>query len=171
MTTYSKKSLRPTTSSRSSDERHHRKRRVTLTSPVRGDSLPTSPSSISLSSFEQVDDEDDEDDRVSQAATNAIRSKARRHTEPSPTHELAFAASSDRAASPVSSSEHDSISDEDLAPAGRDGRKRLRRATKPQTLSKLRKSLNFRPKKLQPRCQTIDYHSLSKNTSRYRKRC
>lgn len=154
LTTYSKKAPRTnnrsTLASLSSDDRQYRKRRVTLTSPIRGDSFPTSPSSISLSLSEQVDDEDDEDDEVLQAATSAKRSKVRGLPEPSPAHELAFGTSSDRGPSPVSSSEHDSISDGDLAPAGRGGKKRARRATKPQPLSKLRKSLNIRPKKLQP---------------------
>jgi hypothetical protein len=151
--TYSKKAPRinhrSTFASPTSDHRQHRKRRVTLTSPVRGDSPPSSLSSISLSLPDQVDQADDE---VSQFETDLARSKIQRRsslsTEPAQPHELAFATSPDRAASPVSSSEHDSISDEDLMSDGR-GKKRPWRATKPQSLSKLRKSLNVRPKKLQ----------------------
>ena len=153
LTTYSRKAPRinhrSALASPSSDDRQYRKRRVTLTSPVRGDSLPTSSSSISLSLSEQADDEDDEDDEVSQAATNVIRSQVQRHPEPSPAQELAFGISPDRGPSPVSSSEHDSISEEDLMPAGHDSKKRSRGAMKPQPLSKLRKSLKPRLKNVQ----------------------
>jgi hypothetical protein len=154
LATYSKKAPRTnhrsTFASPTSNDRQHRKRRVTLSSPVRGDSPPSSLSSISLSLPEQLDQEDDE---VSQSETNLTRSKIQRRlnvpTEPAQPHELAFATSPDRLASPVSSSEHDSISDEDMMPAGRGNKKHTQRATKPQSLSKLRKSLNVRPKKLQ----------------------
>lgn len=154
LATYSKKapriSYRSTFASPNSDDRQHRKVRVTLTSPVRGDSPPSSPSSASLSLPEQVDSGDGD---VSQVETSPTRSRTRRRSkpsvEPAPAHELAFATSPDRAASPVSSSEHDSISDGDVMFAGPGHNKRTRRVIKPQSLSKLRKSLNLRPKKLQ----------------------
>lgn len=146
LTTYSKKAQRinhrSTLASPSSHDRQYRKRRVTLTSPIRGDIPPTSPSSISVSLSGQ-------DDQLSQAETDVSLSEVQRRPEPCSAYELAFATSLDRAASPVSSSEHDSISDEDLMPADRGGTKRIRRAVKHQPLSKLRRSLNIRPKKLQ----------------------
>jgi hypothetical protein len=151
LATYSKKAPRINhRSTFASPTSNDRQRRNTLTSPVRGDSLPSSLSSIFLSLSEHVDQADDE---VSQSETNHTRAQIPRHsnlsTEPAQLHELAFATSPDRAASPVSSSEHDFISDEDLMSDGRGKKKRPWRATKPQSLSKLRKSLNVRPKKLQ----------------------
>jgi hypothetical protein len=144
LATYSKKARikhRSIVTSPNSDDRQQRKRLVTLTSPVHCNSLPTSPSSISFSLSGQVDYEDDE---ASQA-----ESEVQSRPELSPAHGLAFARSPDRPASPVSSSEHDSISDDELIPVGRGNKRRTRRAKKPQPLSKLRKSLNVRPKMLQ----------------------
>jgi hypothetical protein len=149
LATYSKKARinhRSIVASPNLDDRQRRRRLVTLTSPVRNDSLPTSPSSIAFSLSGQVDDEDGE---VSQAETSITRQNVQGCPEPSPAHELAFARSPDRPASPVSSSEHDSISDDELMPVGRGNKRRTRRTKKPQPLSKLRKSLNTRPKKLQ----------------------
>ncbi|KAH0290222.1 hypothetical protein M436DRAFT_50586 [Aureobasidium namibiae CBS 147.97] len=150
LTTYSKKAQRinhqSTLASPSSHDGQYRRRRVTLTSPIRADIPPTGPSSISVSLSGQ---DDHEDDQLSQAETDVPLSEVQRRPEPCPARELAFATSLDRAASPVSSSEHDSISDEDLMPTDRGGTKRIRRAVKPQPLSKLRRSLNIRPKKLQ----------------------
>jgi hypothetical protein len=63
--------------------------------------------------------------------------------------ELTLPVSPERIASPVSSSEHDSISDDDLTLTSRGGRKHTSRNLKSQPLSKLRKTLSTRPKKLQ----------------------
>lgn len=149
LVTYSKKARinhRSIVASPNSDNRQHPKRLVIFSSPLRNDSLPTSPSSIALSLSGQIDHEDEE---VLQAKTSITRQNVQGRPEPSPAHELAFARSPDRPASPVSSSEHDSISDEELMLVGRDNKRRTRRAKKPQPLSKLRKSLNTRPKKFQ----------------------
>lgn len=81
-----------------------------------------------------------------------MQSSKRRLSEPSAElsldHELKLAMSPDRTASPVSSSEHDSISDDDPIPIARGRQKREARNHKPQPLSKLRKSLSTRPKNL-----------------------
>ena len=146
LATYSKKARINHVASPNSDDRQHRKGLVTLTSPIRNDSLPTSPSPIALPLSGQVDHEDEE---VLQAETSITRQNDPGRPEPFPAHELAFARSPDRPASPVSSSEHDSISDEELMLVSRGNKRRTRRAKKPQPLSKLRKSLNTRPKKLQ----------------------
>jgi hypothetical protein len=154
LATYSKKAPRihhrSTFASPTSDDRQHRKRRVTLTSPVRGDSPPSNLSAASLSLSEDVDHRDDEESQPETSLTQpSTQRRSKPSAEPATAHVLTFATSPDRAASPVSSSEHDSISDEDLMSAGPGHKKRPRRVIKPQSLSKLRKSLNLRPKKLQ----------------------
>jgi hypothetical protein len=154
LATYSKKAPRihhrSTFASPTSDDRQHRKRQVTLTSPVRGVSPPSSPSVASLSPSEHVDHGDDEEPQVETSLTQpSTRKRSKPSAELATAHELAFAISPDRAASPVSSSEHDSISDEDLMSAVPDQKKRPRKVIKSQSLSKLRKTLNLRPQKLQ----------------------
>ncbi|CAD0108721.1 unnamed protein product [Aureobasidium uvarum] len=140
LATYSKQTPRTnhcsTLASPTSDDRQHRKGRVTLTSPVRAETPLTSPSSISLSPSFLSDHKDDQAQQVELP------------TEPPSAHELALVTPSDQIARPVSSSEHDSISDHELTPMERGRKKRTRRDAKPQPLSKLRKSLNVRPKKL-----------------------
>ncbi|CAD0088529.1 unnamed protein product [Aureobasidium mustum] len=137
LTTYSKKAKRihrSTFSSPTSDNRQSRRRRVTLTSPVHTEKPPASPGSISLSSSAQSDD-DHQDIERQQVETELTQSSIRRHSElpaePSLNREIVLPASPERIASPVSSSEHDYISDDDLMPAGRGSRKQTSRNLKP----------------------------------------
>ncbi|KAH0372220.1 hypothetical protein KCU65_g1250, partial [Aureobasidium melanogenum] len=153
LTTYSKKAqrtYRSTLPSPTSDDRQLRRRRVTLTSPIHSEHPPASLGSVSLSSSAQSDNEDIE---VQPVDTEIAQSNSQRRSnlpaEPLLNHELQLAASPERIASPVSSSEHDSISDDDLILADRDGQQHTSRILKRQPLSKLRKALNTRPKKLQ----------------------
>lgn len=155
LATYSKKAKRihrSTFSSPTSDHRQSRRRRFTLTSPVHAENPPASPGSISLSSSAQSDDDHQHIERQ-QVETELGQSSIQRHSElpaePSLNRELTLPASPERVASPVSSSEHDSISDDDLMPTGHGGQKHTSRSLKPEPLSKLRNSLNTRPKKLQ----------------------
>ncbi|KAG9580337.1 hypothetical protein KCU77_g10112, partial [Aureobasidium melanogenum] len=152
LTTYSKKAQRihqSTLASPTSDDRQFRRRRVTLTSPIHSNP-PTSLGSISLSSSTHSDDEDIEAQKVdTELLQSIIQRRSNLPAEPSLNHELTLAVSPERIASPVSSSEHDSISDDDLKLTSRGGRKHTSRKPKSQPLSKLRKTLSTRPKKLQ----------------------
>ncbi|KAG9550431.1 hypothetical protein KCU71_g14966, partial [Aureobasidium melanogenum] len=152
LTTYSKKAQRirhSTHPSPASDDQQIGRRRVTLTSPIHSNP-PASLGSISLSSSAHSDDEDIEAQKAdTELSQSTIQRRFDLPAEPSLNHELTLAVSPERIASPVSSSEHDSISDDDLIPAVRGGQKHTSRNFRPQPLSKLRKSLNTRPKKLQ----------------------
>ncbi|KAK6008020.1 hypothetical protein QM012_004834 [Aureobasidium pullulans] len=148
LTTYSKKAQRlqrSTLPSPTSYDRKSRRRRITLTSPVPTESLPASPDSLLLSSSAQSDHGDIE---VQQVDTEPTRpSIQRRPGLPSLDYDpTALAVSPECIASPISSSWHDSISDDGLVPIGR-GSHHTPKKSKPQPLSKLRKSLNTRPKK------------------------
>lgn len=151
LATYSKKAqrIRSTLPSPTSDDRQFRRQRVTLTSPIHLEHPPVSPSWISLSSSAHSDPEDIEVQQVeTQFTQSSKRRRAELSAEPSLDHKLEPPVSPDRVASPVSSSEHDSISDDDPIPVARGRQKHGPRNHKPQPLSKLRKSLNTRPKKL-----------------------
>ncbi|KAH0358067.1 hypothetical protein KCU83_g260, partial [Aureobasidium melanogenum] len=100
-----------------SDDQQIGRRRVTLTSPIHSNP-PASLGSISLSSSAHSDDEDIEAQKVdTELSQSTIQRRFDLPAEPSLNHELTLAVSPERIASPVSSSEHDSISDDDLIPA------------------------------------------------------
>ncbi|KAH0403431.1 hypothetical protein KCU89_g2143, partial [Aureobasidium melanogenum] len=150
--TYSKKAQRihhSTLPSPTSDDRQFRRRRVTLTSPIHSNP-PASLGSISLSSSAHSDDDDiDAQQSETELSQSTVQRRFNLPAEPSLNLELTLPVSPERIASPVSSSEHDSISDDDLTLTSRGGRKHTSRNLKSQPLSKLRKTLSTRPKKLQ----------------------
>lgn len=153
ITTYSKKAQRThrsTLASPTPEDRRLRRRRVTLTSPIHSENPPASPGSTSLSSSARSDNENIEAQPVDELTQSNSQRRFNLPAEPLLNHELQLAASPERLASPVSSSEHDPISDDDLILADRDGQQHASRILKRQPLSKLRKSLNTRPKKFRP---------------------
>ncbi|KAI5248688.1 hypothetical protein E4T43_01367 [Aureobasidium subglaciale] len=141
LTTYSKKPSqtrhRAISASLTSYNRQQQKRQIILTSPAR--KLPSSPSSISLSPPVQSDYEED---GAQEEQANLDHSRVQDSSQ------LTTGVHSDRAISPASSSDPESISEGEPALAVRGRRKRAHVYPSPQPLSSLRRLLKLRPSKM-----------------------